>query len=139
MPEEKQPAWPDHFRYVDEISPDGVTIVCQRFVVLRESEHFYWITRDRNVGWAAELVASGEKSPLIKRVSKESYGRRYAYPEKSKALNSYKVRKRRQLGHAQLAIERAKAALEDLKDVDAISDEHLCSGGDYIKELTWDY
>ncbi|MEW5543484.1 hypothetical protein [Pseudomonas soli] len=135
MPAEKQPAWPNHFRYVDEISPDGVTIVCQRFVVLRESEHFYWITRDRYAGSFSEVI----KSPLIKRVSKESYGRRYAYPDKALALNSYKVRKRRQIGHAQLAIERAKAALEDLKDVDAISDEHLCSGGDYIKELTWDY
>ncbi len=138
MPAEKQPAWPDHFRYIDEISPDGVTIVCQRFVVLRESEQCYWITRDRNIGWAEKWAADGRKSPHIKRVLKESYGRRFAYPDKAKALHSYKVRKRRQLGHAQLAMERAKTALEDLRDVDAIADERLCAGGDFIKELNWE-
>jgi len=48
------------------------------------------------------------------------------------------VRKRHQLGHAQLAMERAKTALEDLNGVDAIADERLCSGGDFIKELNRD-
>ncbi|MOA19255.1 hypothetical protein D3C78_1396230 [compost metagenome] len=138
MPEEKQHAWPDHYRYIDEISPEGVTIACQRFVVLRESEQCYWITRDRNAGWAEKWVAEGRKSPHIKRVLKESSGRRFAYPDKAKALNSYKVRKRRQLGHAELALERAKTALEDLKGVDTIDDERLCSGGDFIKELNWE-
>ncbi|AZL74561.1 hypothetical protein [Pseudomonas oryziphila] len=138
MPAEKQPAWPDHFRYADEISPDGVTIVCQRFVVLRESEHCYWIAPYRFVGLARVCVAEGRKSPLIKRVLKESHGRRFAYPDKAKALHSYKVRKRRQLGHAQLAMERAKTALEDLKGVDVIADERLCAGGDFIKELNWE-
>ncbi|WP_410952304.1 hypothetical protein [Pseudomonas sp. S1(2024)] len=38
----------------------------------------------------------------------------------------------------QLAMERAKTALEDLNGVDAIADERLCSGGDFIKELNWD-
>ena len=138
MPEEKKSAWPDHFRYIDEISPDGVTIVCQRFVVHRESEHCYWITLERNAGWASEWVAQGRKSPLIKRVLKDSSGRRYAYQDKANALRSYKLRKRRQLGHAELALERAKTALADLKEVVEIEDEHLCAGGDYIKELNWE-
>ncbi|UUQ65181.1 hypothetical protein NLK61_00575 [Pseudomonas fuscovaginae UPB0736] len=43
MPEEKQTAWPDHYRYVDEIGPDGVIIACRRFVVVHETEHCYWI------------------------------------------------------------------------------------------------
>ena len=138
MPAEKQPAWPDHFRYIDEISPHGVSIVCLRFVVVRESEQCYWITRDRNIVWAKTFVAEGRKSPHIKRVLKESSGRRFAYPDKAKALHSYKVRKRRQLGHAQLAMERAKTALEDLREVDAIADKRLCAGGDFIKELNWE-
>ena len=83
-------------------------------------------------------VAEGRKSPHIKRVLRASYRRRFAYPDKAKALHSYKVRKRRQLGHAQLAMERPKTALEDLNGVDAIADERLCSGGDFIKELNWD-
>lgn len=137
MPEETKSAWPDHFRYIDEISPEGVTIVCKRFVVIRESEHCYWIVPQFYEYVALEHLKRGAMPKYAKRVLKVS-GRRFAYPEKSHALHSYKVRKRRQMGHAQLAIERAKAALEDLKGVDTINDEHLCSGGDYIKELTWD-
>lgn len=138
MPEETQPAWPDHFRYIDEISPDGVTIVCKRFVVVRESDHFYWIAPYRFVGLARMSLAEGRKSPHVKRVLKASHGRRFAYPDKAKALHSYKVRKRRQLGHAQLAMERAKTALEDLREVEEIADERLRAGGDFIKELNWD-
>lgn len=138
MPEETQPAWPDHFRYIDEISPDGVTIVCKRYVVLRESDHFYWIAPYRFVGLARMSLAEGRKSPHLTRVLKSSHGRRFAYQDKAKALHSYKIRKRRQLGHAQLAMERAKTVLEDLREVDEIADERLCAGGDFIKELNWE-
>lgn len=138
MSEEKQNAWPDHYRYVDTIGPEGVTIECRRYVVLRESEHCYWIAREQNAGWARCWAMEGRKSPHIKRVLKESAGRRYAYQDKAKALHSYRARKRHQVHHAQLVLERAKAALEDLVGVDSIPDEHLCSGGNYIKELTWD-
>ena len=88
-------------------------------------------------GWArARQAATGKTFKDAKRVSKDSW-RRFAYPEKEKALSSYKARKRHQLGHAELALERAKTALADIKDIEAINDEHLCSGGDYIKQLNW--
>lgn len=137
MSEEMQSAWPDHFRYVDSIGPEGVTIECQRYMVLRESEHCYWIVHFRWICLARMDLAKGRLSPHAKRVLKSSC-RRFAYPEKSKALESYKVRKRRQLGHAELAMERARAALQDVESLEAINDKHLCSGGDYIKELNWD-
>lgn len=138
MSEGKQQAWPDHFRYIDSISPEGVTIVCRRYVVIRESEHCYWLVPEGSEGYAmARQKATGKVWGNAKRVSKDSW-RRFAYPDKAKALHSYKVRKRRQLGHAQLAMERAKTALEDLREVDEIADERLCAGGDFIKELNWD-
>ena len=137
MPAEKQPAWPDHFRYIDSIGPEGVTIVCRRYVVIRESEHCYWLVPEGSEGYAmARQEATGKVWGNAKRVSKDSW-RRFAYPDKEEALRSYKARKRHQLSHAELALERAKAALADIKDLEAINDEHLCAGGDYIKELNW--
>jgi hypothetical protein len=137
MSEEKKKTGPDHFRYVDHIGPEGVTIVCRKYVVIRESEYCYWIVPEGSEGWAlARQTATGKTFKDAKRVSKDSW-RRFAYPEKEKAFSSYKARKRHQLSHAELALERAKTALADIKDIEAINDEHLCSGGDYIKQLNW--
>lgn len=137
MSEEKQKVWPDRFRYVDSIGPEGVTIVCCRWVVIRESDCFYWIVREGSEGWAlSRQEAAGKVYSNAKRVSKDSW-RRFAYPEKEKALSSYKARKRHQLRHAELALERAKTALADIKELEVINDERLCAGGDYIKQLNW--
>ncbi|WP_286913220.1 MULTISPECIES: hypothetical protein [unclassified Pseudomonas] len=137
MPEEKQQAWPDHFRYIDSIGPEGVTIVCRRYVVIRESEHCYWLVPEANVEMAKHSeAATGRVWRFAKRVSKDSW-RRFAYPDKEEALRSYKARKSLQMSHAELAMERAKAALADVKDLEAINDEHLCAGGDYIRQLNW--
>lgn len=137
MSEEKQQAWPDHYRYIDSIGPEGVTIVCKRYVVVRESEHCYWLVPEGSEGYAmARQAATGKVWSNAKRVSKDSW-RRFAYPDKEEALRSYKARKRHQLSHAELAMERAKAALADINNLEAINDEHLCAGGDYIKELNW--
>ncbi|MHB2138314.1 hypothetical protein ACX64L_10215 [Pseudomonas monsensis] len=137
MSEEKKHTRPDHFRYVDHIGPEGVTIVCRKYVVIRESEHCYWIVPEGSEGWArARQTATGKTFKDAKRVSKDSW-RRFAYPDKERALSSYKAHKRHQLGHAELAFECAKAVLADLKEIEAINDENLCSGGDYIKQLNW--
>lgn len=137
MSEEKKHTGPDHFRYVDHIGPEGVTIVCRKYVVIRESEHCYWIVPEGSEGWArARQTATGKTFKDAKRVSKD-WWRRFAYPDKERALSSYKARKRHQLGHAELALERAKAVLADLEEIESINDEHLCSGGDYIKQLNW--
>ena len=137
MPESLKKEWPEHFRYVDSISPDGVTIVCSRYAVIKETTHCYWLVPNDSSGWwLHEFERTGKVAKSAKRVLKDSW-RRFAYPDKGKALESYKVRKRRQLGHAELTLERAKAALDDIKDLAAINDEHVCSGGDYIKQLSW--
>jgi hypothetical protein len=137
MPVETKPAWPDHFRYIDSIGPEGVTIVCRRYVVIRESEHCYWLVPEGSESYAmARQEATGKVWGNAKRVSKNSW-RRFAYPGKEEALSSYKARKRHQLSHAELALERAKAALADIKDMEAINDQHVCAGGDYIKQLNW--
>ncbi len=64
--------------------------------------------------------------------------RRFAYPEKERALESYKARKRWQLSHAKLATERAIAALDEIKELSEIEDLRVCAGGEYIKNLGWE-
>lgn len=131
---------PDHYRYFDEIGPAGLSVVCERYVVLRESEHCYWITKASNALWAAKWVEAGRKSPMIKRVLKESHGRRYAYPDKARALDSYKQRKAWQLRHAQLAMERAKAAIGyfgDLSVASTVPDGELIIPSEYIQGMGW--
>ncbi|WP_236213973.1 hypothetical protein [Metapseudomonas otitidis] len=129
--------WPDHFRYVDQIGPEGVSIVCRRFVVVRESEHCFWIVPPTYEHVAKSRVAAGRIPKYAKRVLKAS-GKRFAYPDRSAALHSYKQRKRWQISRSELALERAKTALAELEDRTEIADELLCSGGDYIKQLSWD-
>lgn len=130
-------SWPDHYRYVDEIGPEGVTICCRRFVVVRESECCFWIVPPSYELVAKNAIEQGRVPKYAKRVLKVS-SRRFAYPDRAEALNSYKIRKRWQISRAQLATERARTALEELENRSAIEDELLCSGGDYIKNLNWD-
>lgn len=129
--------WPDHYRYIDQIGPDGVTILCKRYVVVRESAHCYWIVHPDYEFVAKQSLERGRIPKYAKRVLKVS-GKRFAYPDKSLALHSYKVRKRWQISRAELATERAKAALEEIEASEQIADELLCAGGDYIKQLNWD-
>lgn len=128
--------WPDHFRYIDSISPTGVTITCERYVVVRESEHCYWIAHENNRGWVRMQIEKGVIPKLARRVLKSSWCR-FAYPDKAEALRSYEARKRWQIRHAQLSLERARAALDEVADRQGISDKHLCAGGEYIRGMNW--
>lgn len=133
---------PDHYRYTDEITPSGLRVTCDRYVVLRESECCYWIAKSESAVWLARRVAAEglKKHPLIKRVLKSSHGRRFAYPDKAKALHSYKCRKDWQMRHAQLSMERAKAAIGyfgDRRVESAIPDGDVTISSEYIQSMNW--
>lgn len=134
---------PDHYRYCDEITPSGLRVTCERYVVLRESERCYWIAKAENAAWLGRRVAGEglKKHPLLKRVLKDSFGRRFAYPDKSRALHSYKCRKAWQLRHAQLSLERAKAAIGyfgDRHSHSEIPDGDVVIASEYIQSMNWD-
>lgn len=130
-------SWPDHFRYVDTIGPEGVSIICEQYVVIRETKHCYWIVSKIQAISFDFYIACGILPKCAKRVMKNS-NRRFAYPDKAKALESYKARKRCQLRYAELEIERARTVLDEINDLSVIEDEHVCAGGDYVKGLYWD-
>jgi len=116
MPEENKPAWPEHYRYIDTIGPEGLEVHCITYQVIGETAQCYYIgdkhtcdlVNGPQYSWTAEAVKKRRK-----RVLKEggTWGRRFAYTDKALALRSYKARKSWQLRHAQLSMERALAAI----------------------------
>lgn|SRR3990167_9701164 len=135
---------PDHYRFADEIGPDGVKIYCQRFVVVGETPRCYYVLRD---GCAHYAKQDSDFSRAFvkqhrKRVLKTSW-KRYCYPELKDAMRSYVSRKSWQIQHAALATARATAALGEatrLVDFEGLAVEsfpHQCEGGEYIKGMNW--
>ena len=37
MPEEMKPAWPEHYRYIDTIGPEGLEVHCITYQVIGET------------------------------------------------------------------------------------------------------
>jgi hypothetical protein len=139
MPDENQKTWPDHFRYIDEIGPDGLTVTCVRYVVVRESEYCYWICVPSYQLVAQQSIQRGKIPKYVKRVLKQS-SRRFAYPDKADALHSYKARKQHQISHAELALERARAAIGYFGNASvpvSSTPETTVIPSAYIQELNW--
>lgn len=133
----------DHYRVVDTIGPEGVTLVLRRFVVVRETPGCYWIVPPSYVSFSGTVsdLARLRRAKIAKRVSKVSI-RRYAYPTVAEAVRSYEVRKYRQIQHAELALERARTAHAQVARggiAERLSERPslVCEGGGFIKELNW--
>ncbi|KPY06301.1 Uncharacterized protein ALO57_00044 [Pseudomonas coronafaciens pv. oryzae] len=119
MPEEEQKLGPDHYRYVDEPDPKGLAVTCRRNVVVGETEQCWYIVSE----FHDSLFGGSQRESLLKQYRKRvlkdggEHGGRFAYTSKELALRSYKQRKAWQLRHAQLSLERAKAAIAYFGDV----------------------
>lgn len=98
---------PVHYRYEDYITYEGVEIRLNKFYAVRETPCFYFVIDE----WAKVL-----SNPRQRRVSKDSL-RRHCYPCKDQALHSYKMRKKSQIRHNELALAKANAALNALNDI----------------------
>ena len=114
LPMETKKSGPDHFRYIDSIGPDGLTVTLQTWVAYAETEKCWYLLKEDDYdrlqrNWIGEQSAKSRR----KRVLKHQYfaSRCFAYPDKERALNSYKCRKEWQIRHATLSLERAKAAI----------------------------
>ena len=145
MPEEKKKAWPDHFRYIDTIGPDGLEVLCITYQVIGETAQCFYIgdkhTCDLASGpqynWTAETVQKSRK-----RVLKEdgNWGSSYVYTYKALTLRSHKTRKSWQMRHAQLSMERAKAAIGyfgNLEVESAVPAEAVTIPNEYIQGMGW--
>lgn len=145
MPKEMKKAWPDHYRYIDTIGPDGLEVHCITYQVIGETAQCYYIgdkytcdlIKVPQYSWTADAVKKRRK-----RVMKDggNWGRRFAYTDKALALRSYKARKSWQMRHAQLLLERAQAAIGyfgNLEVESTIPAEAVIIPNDYIQGLNW--
>ncbi len=136
---------PDHFRYYATLDEDGVFINCERFIVIRETEHCYFVLPDRlqhlansSLGFSSETVKA-----QTKRVMKRSV-KRYCYPDKREALRSFAARQRWRLSHAQQSTSIATLALKAIEQIPEgakLPDESnpfLCGHDDYTQSLRWE-
>jgi hypothetical protein len=137
---------PDHYRYVDTIGPEGLEVHCLTYTVIGETPACYYIADE----YTARLHAGIQQSWIVaqvkrsrKRVLKdgEEHSKRFAYKSKDLALRSYKLRKSRQIGHAQMSLERAKAAIGYFGDLSVDSKAHgaetLIIPNAYIQQQPW--
>lgn len=137
---------PDHYRFTDDIGPEGLSVTCQTFTVIGETAQCWYIAdeyvldlmRGHQWPWVAEAVKRRRKRVLKQ---SDAYSRRFAYPNKDHALRSYKLRKDWQIRHATRSLERAKAALGYFGDVmqDSVAPvaKTLIIPNEYIQGLGW--
>jgi hypothetical protein len=136
---------PDHYRYIDTIGPEGLEVHCITYTVIGVTDQCYYIgdkhTVDMVNGHQYSHTAEAIKKRR-KRVLKAGgeWGRRFAYPDKSRALESYKARKRWQMRHAKIAMERAKAAIGYFGDAETkstVPDGMVTIPCEYIQSMNW--
>lgn len=87
------------YRYDIDYGEREIYVVCRRFKLLRETPKGYWITIDSTYFYSWK-----------KWISKDSR-KRYAYPTKEEALNSFIIRKKKQIKHCERDMRNAKTAL----------------------------
>lgn len=134
---------PDHYRYVDELDPKGLEVTCKKYIVIGETECCWYIVDE----FHNNLFGGSQRESLLKKYRKrvlklgEKHGRRFAYTDKALALRSYKARKSWQIRHAELSLERAKAALAYFGDTKTIStvptETTLIIPCEYVQTMNW--
>ena len=105
-----------YYRYVDETyESTGTRVVRETLVLLKKTPKGAWIT------WPWDRDGTYKKFVL------DGDGRRYAYTDTDKALQSFKIRKQRQIQRCRATIERAENALEIIEqpDFDKTSDGYI--------------
>lgn len=140
---EKIKLGPDHYRYVDELDPKGLEVTCKKYVVIGETDHCWYIVSEFHIN----LFGGSQREALLKQYRKRvlkdggEWGRRFAYTDKALALRSYKARKAWQMKHAQLSMERAKAAIGYFGNHEVestVPTEAVTIPSEYIQGLNWE-
>lgn len=119
---------PDHYRYRDVLNEYGMTLVEEVYQVIRETPAGYWIQPYHGYRFAGveeldRAYANRKWNRECRFVLKQS-GRRYCYPTKLEAMQSFGHRKAAQLKHAETSLAKARHAL-------AAASRIVTTGNDY--------
>lgn len=134
---------PDHYRYYATLDPGGVTVSCERFVVIGETERCYYVIKAEYAHFAKTdwSTASTWRKKLRKRVLKQSH-RRYCYPDKTEALASFRSRQKWRIAHASKNLAIAELSLSVIEPVleQKIEPEEKYNAGqnEYTRSLSWE-
>lgn len=100
------------YRYSDSRFKYGeYTIVLEQFILIKETPQGYWITDE----W--------DHTHEFKRWVSKHGRKRYAYPSKKEALESFLARKKRQIEILKAQLHGAEVALEIGKEINPQSDD----------------
>ena len=95
---------PVHYRYMDGSYDDGVPIVVE-FIVVDETPKGYWVVDSFYANYPEFFI--NDKRRWVSKTS----NKRYCYPTMDEAKQSFIIRKKWQIKHAERAISRAKLSL----------------------------
>lgn len=97
------------YRVVDGCDPESKPVL-QKLYVVKITQHGCWVVHS----WAYPLRVDQKPKDVCGKLIITGTRRAYAYPTIELAVQSYKIRKQKQIGHAKAAIERAEHALEHI-------------------------
>jgi hypothetical protein len=132
---------PDHYRYRAEGGPDGVTLVCDTFVVVGQTP-FYWYVASKYEADNAHVFGEKWLMKQRRKVSKDPSRIQRCYADRKQALHSFQQRKVRHLRHLEYALATAKAAKEKVDELVAAGEAPIedtnCGTPEYYEGLNWD-
>lgn len=119
---------PDHYRYCDVLNECGMTLVEEVYQVIRETPAGYWVqamygcrfTEPEQFDGAYARRKENRSARFVLKVS----GRRYCYPTRLEAMQSFGHRKASQIKHAETSLAKARHAL-------AAATRIVTTGNDY--------
>ena len=135
---------PDHYRYYASLDEEGVHVQCERFVVIGETEHCYYVIRPGLAHHAGRdwSTASAWLKKQRRLVLTASHGRRYCYPDKARALHSFQKRQKWRVSHAHRSLAIAELSLAAVTPVVESGEQpqEIYSAGqnDYTRSLCWE-
>ena len=106
------------YRYYNQ----GADVILEKFKLFKETPAGYWIIPEY---WSvADEMTTSINERYNKWISKTSR-KRFAYPTKEEALESFKMRKQRQIPILKAQLECAKEALKVAENIDTTSEERV--------------
>ena len=129
---------PTHYRVVDVLYEEGVTVRLEQWEAVRETPEGYWVKSQYAPQWMDfDRLKRGK---YLKWVSKSSV-RRHCYPSIEEAMRSFKRRKEMQESRLRLQLEQAQLILSQFDNIELSDSEktHELGHTESSANLVWDY
>jgi len=98
----------DHYRYRTNVAFDVVEVCLEQFKVIKETPKGYWLT----FPWSAPFHGEYNWKKWVSKTSRK----RFAYPTKEEAWDSYCIRRKRRVMHLQRQLDEATLALRATRE-----------------------